>query len=158
MGVIVQFDFAALTTLFPELDPVGSALCEVYWDIATTMHRNDGGGPISSSTLQARLLNMLTGHIAFLYAPRDATGNMASSGSAAPNVTGRVSSASEGSVSVQTEALQGFATAQASWLAQSKYGQLYWASTAQFRTMRYRPAIWPNRVGPGGMLPITFGS
>jgi hypothetical protein len=139
MGAVVSFDWAGFQAMFPEMEAIGETLAETYFQIATTIHRNDGGGPIGNATLQARLLNMLIAHIAQLYAPRDAAGNVASSGSSPPpNVTGRVSSASEGSVSVTTEALKGFETAEASWLSQTRYGQLYWVATSSFRTMRYR--------------------
>lgn len=146
MGVVVAFDFNSLVAQFPAMTPVGATLMQQYWDIATTMHANDGTGPIASAVLQTKLLNALTAHIAQLFAPRDASGNPAASGSPAPGIVGRISSASEGSVSVQAEALQGFNTAQASWLAQTQYGALYWAMTASFRTFRYRKAIWPRQA------------
>jgi len=155
MGAVVSFDYNGLVAMFPAMTPVGAPLLEVYWGIATTMHRNDGGGPVGDAGLQASLLNMLTAHLAQLFAPRDANGNPAASGADSPNVVGRISSASEGSVSVQTEALQGFTTAQASWLSQTKYGALYWAATAQFRTFRYRRA--PCYPGNGVIVtPLDF--
>ena len=153
MGVIVAFDFNAFSATFPELEPIGAPLAGQYFAIATLMHANDGSGPISSAAVQSSLLNLLTAHIAWLFAPRDASGNPAQSGSAAPNLTGRVSSATEGSISVQTEALEGFNTAQASWLSQTRYGALYWASTARFRVMHYRRG--PCLTRPG-IFPLNF--
>ncbi len=139
MGVIVAFDYDKLIAQFPAMAPVGPQLLEVYWDIATTMHGNDGSGPIAKESLQRSLLNMLTAHIAQLFAPKDPSGNPSAAGTTSIGVVGRVQSATEGSVSIATAALEGFNTAQASWLGQTQYGALYWAATAQFRTMRYQP-------------------
>lgn len=154
MGAVVQFDYNGLVALFPEMAPVGSPLLQVYWGVAQTMHANDGSGPVNDATLQANLLNMLTAHLAQIFAPRDASGNPAAAGASSPNMVGHISSASEGSVSVQVEALSAFKTAQAQWLASTKYGALYWASTAQFRQVRYRP---PACSAPSlGAWPIKF--
>ncbi len=139
MGVIVPFDWAAFQATYPELAPIGEALATQYFATATMIHRNDGGGPISNPAQQSSLLNMLVAHLAMLYAPRDPSGNPAATGVPSPNIVGQITSASEGSVSVSTTALSAFATAQAQWLAQTRYGALYWAATAVFRTMRYRP-------------------
>lgn len=137
MGVIVQFNYDGLVKMFPAMAPVGPELLEVYWTIATTMHANDGSGPIGSTSLQSSLLNMLTAHIAQLFAPKDPAGNPSAAGNTTAGVVGRVQSATEGSVSISTAALEGFNTAQASWLGQTQFGAMYWAATAQFRTMRY---------------------
>jgi hypothetical protein len=92
---------------------------------------------------------MLTAHIAWLNAPRDADGNPASTGSPASPIVGRINSASEGSVSVQADI--GDATAGSPsqpWYMQTRYGAAYWAATAQYRTARYvaNPVFVP---GPG---------
>ncbi len=147
MGVVVQFDFEAFKAAYPEMSGLGATLATEYWNVATGMHANDGSGPINNAPRQQSLLFMLTAHIAALFAPRGPDGNPAASGASASDVVGRVTSASEGSVSVSTEAMTGFNTAQAQWLAQTRYGALYWASTAMFRTFNYRapqPTVrWP---------------
>lgn len=154
MGVIVGFDYQAFLRSYPEMSALGEPRAQEYFDIATAIHANDGGGPISSASLQQSLLNMLTAHVAFLFAPRGPDGNPAQTGQAAPAMVGRITSASQGSVSVSAEALQGFNTAQASWLAQSRYGAMYWASTAQFRTFRFRSR--PRFRGGSIVTPINF--
>ncbi|HEY6030504.1 MAG TPA: DUF4054 domain-containing protein [Gaiellaceae bacterium] len=153
MGVTVAFSFDAFVAQFPEMEPIGATLAQNYWTIATMMHANDGSGPIGNPAQQSSLLNMLTAHLAQLFAPRDPAGNPAASGAPSPQIVGRISSASEGSVSVQTEALQGFTTAQASWLSQTKYGALYWAATAFARTARSVQARWPRTAF---VAPINF--
>jgi hypothetical protein len=73
---------------------------------------------------------MLTAHIAALYAPSTA------SGSSPATPPGRISNASEGSVSAAFELNTPQAAA---WYAQTKYGVSFWAATAPFRTMHYVP-------------------
>lgn len=151
MGCIVQFDWNTFKAAWPALEGIGTTLAQNYWDIATTMHRNDGGGPINKPTLQTQMLNALTAHLAFLFAPKDQNGNPSSSGTYSTGVVGQVTSATEGSVSVGVAALTAFNTAQAQWLAQTQAGSLYFAMTAGIRTFNYRPPI--NAVPT---IPIVF--
>lgn len=139
MGAIVQFDFGLFARSYPQLAGIGEPMAEQFFTIAQDIHRNDGGGPIGNPVQQLNLLNMVVAHLAQLYAPRDGSGNPSATGTAAPTLPGRISSATEGSVSVQTEALTAFNTAQAQYFSQTTYGQLYWAATAFARTGRYRP-------------------
>lgn len=139
MGMIVQFDWNRFSAAYPEIAGIGESLATEYFGIATQIQRNDGGGPITDPVRQLSLLNMLVAHVAQLFAPRDANDNPAATGNPPPSVVGQVTSASEGSVSVGTQAMKGYETAQAAWLAQTRYGAMYWAATASFRTMRYRP-------------------
>ncbi len=85
---------------------------------------------------------MLTAHIAALYSqsrgdpepgqPKDAN-----------TPVGRISNATEGSVTV---ALEYDATNPQEWFSQTKYGASFWAATATYRTMRYVP----GQLQPGG--------
>src|SRR5262245_25408184 len=95
MGVVASFDYSKWLALFPEFtNVVSSGQAQQYFSIATTIHRNDGGGPVGDQALQLSLLNMVTAHIAKLFAP-PAPGQQ-------PNdLVGRINSASQGSVSVQ---------------------------------------------------------
>jgi hypothetical protein len=134
MGVIVVFDYNAWVTRYPEFavggaQPVAESLATAYFNEATLYQANNGAGPVRDSTTQSMLLNMLTAHIASL--------NAAINSAPAPNIVGRINSASEGSVSVGSENLYPPGTPQ--WYQQTKYGAAWWAATAQFRTMRYRP-------------------
>jgi len=143
MGVIVTFDYAQWITTYPEFEATVSApQAQQYFQLATTIHRNDGGGPVNNADQQLALLNMLTAHIAALMAPPSAGGQ--SSG-----IVGRVNSASEGSVSVQA-AYSSNVSEQMAWFIQTKYGAMYWAATAPFRTMRYVPNLNRGVVGPRG--------
>src|SRR4051812_12720863 len=120
MGVIVTFDPAAWRARYPEFVNISDLAATAYFGEATLYHANDGSGPVAVSTVQLSLLNMLTAHIAWLNAPRDGSGNPSSNGAQpAPSLVGRISSASEGSVSVQTENKQPEGSVQ--WYQQTKY-------------------------------------
>lgn len=135
MGAIVAFDYNSFISQYPEFAYIQAPQVETYWNIATIYCRVDGGGPVPTAALVTSLANMLTAHIAYLFAP---------SPSGIPNSTivGRISNASEGSVSVGVENQYPPGTPQ--WYQQSKYGSLYWAATAPYRTMRYIPS--PMRI------------
>lgn len=128
MGVIVSPDYAAWSSLFPEFSNVTEDQYGMYFDLATQYCRNDGGGPVSKASIQTRLLNLMTAHIAFLLA-----GNNTSGG--ASELVGRISSAGEGSVNVSAE-MPGV-NANSAWFMQTKYGAAFWQATAAYRTMRY---------------------
>lgn len=117
----------------------------MYFDLATQYCRNDGGGPVSKATIQVRLLNLMTAHLAFLLA-----GNNTSDG--ASSLVGRISSASEGSVSVSAE-MPG-SNANSAWYLQTKYGAAFWQATAVYRTMRYRHSCLPNGTVVGPYNPL----
>lgn len=155
MGVVVQFNYDNLVAQFPAMAPVGQTALAGFWAVAETIHGNDGSGPIGSADLQRSLMNMMTAHIAQLFAPKDPSGNPVAAGSVSLSPVGRVQSANEGSVSISLADLKGFDTAQASWLSQTQYGSMYWVATAQFRTIRYVPPP-PGRYGGAIITPIKL--
>jgi hypothetical protein len=136
MGAIATFDYAAWVARYPEFTSVGAPLATQYWNEATLYHANDGSGPVTTVGAQQTLLNMVTAHIAARYAT---LGGTAPSPMQPP---GRISSASEGSVSASFDLNVPAGSAQ--WWAQSKYGLDYWTAMAPYRRMRYRPG--PRRV------------
>ena len=143
MGVVVSFDYTVWSAAYPELAVyVSSAQAQEYFNIATSVHRNDGGGPVNDATQQLNLLNLLTAHIAFLFAP-PAAGQAPNN-----NLVGRINSASQGSVSVQA-AYSNNVSDQMAWFIQTKYGAMYWAATAPYRTMRYVPSYCRRGVVGG---------
>lgn len=132
MGVIVAFDYAAWLATYPEFTGVVTQdQATSYFNLATTIHRNDGGGPVNNAAQQLSLLNMLTAHLSALFAP-PATGGQATT------LVGRINSATEGSVSVQA-AYSTDVSQRMAWFIQTKYGAMYYTATAPFRTMRYVP-------------------
>ena len=140
MGVVVSFNYAQWILRYPEFQNIPQSTATTYFNEATEFHRNDGGGPVCSSTQQQTLLNMVTAHIAARYAQIN--------GIPASPIVGRISSANEGSVSVQTEFEVPAGTPQ--FWAQTKYGVDYWVASAPFRTMRYLPGPRRNFNAPFG--------
>ncbi len=137
MGVQVSFNYPQWTARYPEFAYLSALLAQEYFNEATMYHANDGSGPVSTAQQQTILLNMLTAHIAKMNAPL-------ATGAPAPDTVGRVSNASEGSVSVALD--NPYPPGDPQWFQQTKYGSAYWAATRPFRTMRYRttPPYNPN--------------
>ena len=131
----VVFDYGAWIARYPEFSGVSSDLAQAYFAEAGLYCANSITNPAFSLGILPTLLNMLTAHIAWLNAPRDANGNPASTGTPAAPTVGRISSATEGSVTVQIDNQYEPGTPQ--WFQQTRYGAAYWAATAPFRTGRY---------------------
>ena len=140
---VVTFDNGYWGTNFPLFANVGQTLGQSYFNRASFLCANDGWNPVNCTpgALQ-NLLYLLTCHIAWLNAPRDANGNPAATGSPASPIVGRIDQATEGSVSVHAD--MGDATAGSPsqpWYMQTTWGAEYWAATAGVRTARYVPAF-----------------
>ena len=97
--------------------------------------------PVQDIPTRQRLLGLLTAHIATLFAPLN--------GVPSPTFVNRISSASEGSVSVSYDIPT---VAGAEWFTLTKYGWMFWQATAVYRTFRYIPGRQPFRQlgGAGG--------
>jgi hypothetical protein len=85
---------------------------------------------------------MLTAHIAALNA-------VELGGRSAENIVGRISSASEGSVSIS---LDSQTPGTAAWFQQTKYGAAFWQATTQYRKARIFPGSNRNPDPWQGML------
>ena len=125
---VVVFDYATWSTLYPQFAGVNAVQAGLYFQQATLYLDNTPGSAVQNLVKRALILNMLTAHIAAL-------GLQAAKG----GLVGRVSSASEGSVSVSTDYQ---VTKGAEWFAQTPYGAAAWQAMAAYRTFRYIP-------GPG---------
>jgi len=126
----VVFDYDIWAAQFPELAAqVSNAQAQMYFDQATLFVDNTACSPIWDTTKRAVILNMTTAHIAQLLAPLN--------GTPSNGLVGRVSNASEGSVSVGTD-LRTPNTA--AWWQQTKYGLLAWQAMAPYRNAMYVPA------------------
>ena len=140
MGAAVTFSYSAWVARYPQFNYVSPDLALLYFNEATIYCRNDGGGPVPTAALLSTFLNMLTAHIAQISAPVETDGVTPSS------LVGRITNATEGSVSVAT-AYSGDSPGSAAWYNQTPYGAAYWAATAPYRTMRMIPAV-PTIVNP----------
>lgn len=141
----VTFDPAAFVARYPEFAAVSPTLLGAYFEEAALYCSNSTANPAFPDGTLPTLLNMLTAHIAWLNAPRDADGNPASTGDPASPLVGRINSATEGSVTVQADIGDAAAGSPSQpWYMQTKYGAAYWAATAQYRTAF--PVLNPVRV------------
>ena len=137
----VTFSFSEWTTMFPEFAATNPTTAQTWFDRASFLCGNQTTNPLYCVTnMLKNAIYLLTAHIAWLNAPRDATGVPAASGQPAPPIVGRINSASEGSVSLGADMgnADSGSPSQA-WYMQTKYGAEYWAVTACVRTANYVP-------------------
>lgn len=126
---VVVFDLVGFRVRYPEFATVADALLGAYFVESTAYLNNTDSSIVTDVVLRSMLLNMLTAHVAAM--------NSGVNGQAASGLVGRVSSASEGSVSVSVDA--GPVSGSSAWFMATRYGAAFWNATARFRTMRYIP-------------------
>jgi len=151
MAAPVTFDYPAFVARYPEFAGLSRPQAQSYFDDACVICQNTAANPADAAGILPQLLTYLTGHIAWLNAPRDANGNPAATGQPASPIVGRINTASEGSVSVGADIGDANAGSPSqAWYMQTRYGAQYWAATAQFRTARYsaRPTVVANPLFP----------
>ena len=124
----VVFNSAAFKARYPEFAAVRDPLLSACFDEAGLYLSNADNSPVRNLTRRSVLLNMLTAHIAAL------GGALSSDGQ--PRPVGRISSATEGSVSASMEYL---APGSSAWFAQTQYGAAFWQATSSLRGFRYIP-------------------
>lgn len=132
MSGVVIFDPVAFVQRYPQFAAISAPVLQSMFDEATLFLNNTDCSIVRDLTERALLLNLVTAHIATLSGVATAGG----SGSTATQV-GRVSSASEGSVSASLD--MGATPNTGAWWLQTQYGATYWQVTAKYRTMRYIP-------------------
>jgi hypothetical protein len=140
MGVVVAFSYPNWTVLFPQFGNVNEAqVTGPVLTVAQQYCRNDGGGPVNDCGVQTQMLNLMVAHVAQLL--------YGSTTQPVSPLVGRISGATEGTVSVSTE----FPTTPSSaWFLQTQYGAMYWQMILPYRLGRYRPKITPQRQAVGG--------
>lgn len=146
----VVFNYAAWVQRFPSLSHVSEDFATLLFNEASLYCANVLNIVCDTNTLTA-LLNLLTAHLAYLNAPQ-LNGQPDTSGSSpAPTQVGRISDATEGSVSVSFDMPD--QPQAAAWYNQTQPGASFWAATARYRTFRYvpGPAMQPAfpRLGSG---------
>lgn len=126
---VAVFNYAAWISRYPEF---GAAVSEqraaLFFAEAGLYLDNTDASIVQDAGLRLVLLNMLVAHIA------------ASAGALEPDgkpsgLVGRVSSASEGAVSVSTDT--GLTPGTAIWFQQTTYGLSFWQATKPYRAARY---------------------
>lgn len=156
---VVTFNFAEWTAGYPVFANCDPAAAQRWFNRAAFICSNTTSNPANGTPgLLQDLLYLLTAHIAWLNAPRGPDGAPAASGTPPdPSMVGRIKSATQGSVSVDTDMgsdINAGSPSQA-WYMQTSYGAEYWAASAPIRTFRYgaRPTTIPeNSI----MLPFGY--
>lgn len=145
----VELDYAAWILQFPAFNTLTEPVVQGYWDIASEMVGNTPCCGLMPVSKRATLLNLLTAHIAQLFS--------GANGQGPSGMVGRISSATQGSVSVTAAAIGGTSPT-AEWYNQTPYGALAWVLLGPYRSARYvpgpsrsfEPIRSASRFGPGG--------
>ncbi|ATM86688.1 DUF4054 domain-containing protein [Yersinia frederiksenii] len=127
---IVVLDITKFRAMFPEFSNVADEILPFLFDQATDYLNNSDFSLVDDIIKRERLLYLLMAHLAYMRYG-DASGNGGS------GMVGRLSSASEGSVSVSSEA--GVVDFRYMWYTQSPYGMDYWQATKSYRMANYYP-------------------
>lgn len=147
----VTFDPAMFRALFPVFDCLTNTQLTAYFAMAGLYCPNVPQNPFNCTGVLPQLMMLVTAHVAWLLSPKDADGNPSAEGaSSGGGLVGRISQATQGSVSVSLEfdATAGGPSEQ--FFAQTQYGLMFWQATASIRTVRYaaRPTIVPGTTYP----------
>lgn len=124
----VVFNPVAFKARYPEFTAVANVTLGAYFAEATLYLSNADNSPVQDIPRRTLLLNMLIAHIGSL------GGALTADGMPAP--VGRVSQASEGTVSAGFEYMT---PGTHSWFTQTAYGAAFWQATSSLRSFRYRP-------------------
>lgn len=123
---VVIFDYSAWALRYPTLAvTVGEPVAQDYFYAATGFLDNTDTSPVQDVDRRAMLLGLVVAHLAILM-QRDLT------------AVGRITDATEGSVSVKFESALPKGPL-AAYFAQTQPGATFWALTARFRRARYIP-------------------
>lgn len=129
MGV-VTLDIPKFRAMYPEFSNITDVQLPFLFSQATDYLNNTEFSLIDDVVKRERLLYLMMAHLAYLR-----FGN--NKGSGGSGLVGRISSASEGSVSVSTDL--GQVEFRYSWYAQSPYGLDFWEATKVYRMANYYP-------------------
>lgn len=127
---VVTLNIANFRAMYPEFSNVTDPILPFLFDQATDYLNNTDFSLVDDAVKRERLLYMLMAHIAYVRYG-DNKGNGGS------GMVGRISSASEGSVSVSSEL--GPIEFRYAWYTQSPYGMAFWQATKVYRMANYYP-------------------
>ena len=123
----VTFNPAAFKARYPEFVAVADTTLAAVFEEAT-LYLSNTDGPVHSLTRRAMLFNMLVAHIVYLSGVLNGDGQ--------PQPVGRITSASEGSVSVSFDG-PAATPGSGAWFQQTQYGAAFWQATTSLRGFRY---------------------
>ncbi|WWQ12994.1 virion structural protein [Ralstonia phage PQ43W] len=130
MGV-VAFNPAVFAAEYPEFAAVPGSRTTAMFNLAqNTLLDNTSNSPVTDPAYLSELFNMLVAHLLLIFGAQVPT-------KATNQPPGRISSATEGTVSTSFEYNIPAGSAMAPWFNQTKYGAMFWMATARFRSARY---------------------
>lgn len=124
MSGVVEFNVNKFRSLYPNLKATDDQL-NWYFVEATMLLNNTSKSCVKSLAEREVLLFLLVAHFAVLQQRVEGDNE----------AVGRISSASQGSVSVTLD--NGQTTLSDKWYQQTPYGSKYWALTAKYRSFLY---------------------
>lgn len=127
----VVFDPSNFKLIYPSFATVPDVVLNNYFAEATLYIDNTDNSFVQDIGQRALLLNLLVAHIAALRSGEN--------GQAPNGMVGRISSASQGSVSISSE--YGSSSEMGNWFNQTRFGAEFWMLTAKYRTFRYVPPV-----------------
>lgn len=127
---VVTFIPANFRTTYPEFSAVSDARATDMFTIASmSLLDNTDNSPVTDVNNRTQLFYMLVAHMLLILGTSDTP----LLNNAPP---GRISSATQGTVTSQFEYIIAPGSSMAAWFTQTKYGAMYWLATAQFRSAR----------------------
>lgn len=130
---VVVFDPVQFKIAFPEFQAVPDARLLVLFQVAQGMLDNTDASIVVDLQQRTTMFWYLVAHLLTLYG----TGVSSSAGGGGPSgVVGRLSTATEGTVTASYE-FNIPASASAAWWNQTQYGATYWMMMAPYRSFRY---------------------
>lgn len=133
---IAVFDYTAWQTRYPEFNgAVSESMAALLFAEAGLYLDNTDGSRVTDPARRLLYLNMIVAHLAALSGVLEAGGKPT-------GLVGRVTSATEGSVSVSVET--GLAPGTGGWWTQTPYGFAFWSATKRLRSATYVPGIQPS--------------
>ena len=127
---VVTFVPADFKSTYPMFATVSDAACQGMFDLAALWLDNSEGSRVRDVERRKPLLYLLTAHLVAI--------NYGVNGQPPTGLVGRISDATEGSVSVGTD--YGTQPANAAWYNQTGWGAAFWAASSIYRRFRYYPS------------------
>lgn len=145
---VAVFNYAKWAARFPELANGGvtETVALSFFEDAGFFLDNSDCSPVQDMDKRLTLLNYVVAHLAALAGYPLAPGSTTPT---APGTVGRISRATEGTVSVESD--YGTVRESEAWWIQTQYGATFWQMTRWLRTMRYVAAP-PRYFGPAAFL------
>lgn len=131
---VVTFDPTAFKASYPEFNTAPNVVSDARATLMFTTAEqsildNTDGSPVMDVNYRTQLFYMLVAHMLLLLGTSDTP----MLNNAPP---GRISTATQGTVTSGFEYIIPQGSAMAAWFLQTKYGALFWTATARFRSVR----------------------